>query len=115
WSRQIRSIRRAPSSETVRVHFKMYASGVAQLIQLEKSSGARDVNDAGLQTIIHAHPFPPIPPDVGGDIVDVHVRMRTGAKFASRDVQMTVDKKSSKPAAPSSPKEGPAASGPAKE
>ncbi len=103
WSRQIRSIRRAPSSETVRVHFKMYASGVAQLIQLEKSSGARDVNDAGLQTIIHAHPFPPIPPDVGGDIVDVHVRMRTGAKVASRDVQMTVDKKSSKPAAPPSP------------
>jgi len=115
WSRQIRSIRRAPSSETVRVHFKMYASGVAQLIQLEKSSGARDVNDAGLQTIIHAHPFPPIPPDVGGDIVDVHVRMRTGAKVASRDVQMTVDKKSSKPAAPPSPKEGAASSGSTKE
>jgi TonB family protein len=115
WSRQIRSIRRAPSSETVRVHFKMYASGVAQLIQLEKSSGARDVNDAGLQTIIHAHPFPPIPPDVGGDIVDVHVRMRTGAKVASRDVQMTVDKKSSKPAASPSPKEATAPSGSTKE
>jgi TonB family protein len=115
WSRQIRSIRRAPSSETVRVHFKMYASGVAQLIQLEKSSGARDVNDAGLQTIIHAHPFPPIPPDVGGDIVDVHVRMRTGAKVASRDVQMTVDKKSSKPAAPLSPKEDASPGGSKKE
>ena len=115
WSRQIRSIRRSPSSETVRVHFKMYASGVAQLIQLEKSSGARDVNDAGLQTIIHAHPFPPIPPDVGGDIVDVHVRMRTGAKVATRDVQMTVDKKTSKPAAPPSPKEGAASSGSTKE
>ena len=115
WSRQIRSIRRAPSSETVRVHFKMYASGVAQLIQVEKSSGARDVNDAGLQTIIHAHPFPPIPPDVGGDIVDVHVRMRTGAKVASRDVQMTVDKKSSKPAIPPSQNEGPAPSGSTKE
>jgi TonB family protein len=115
WSRQIRSIRRAPSSETVRVHFKMYASGVAQLIQLEKSSGARDVNDAGLQTIIHAHPFPPIPPDVGGDIVDVHVRMRTGAKVASRDVQMTVDKKSSKPAAPPSPKEDASPGGSKKE
>jgi TonB family protein len=115
WSRQIRSIRRAPSSETVRVHFKMYASGVAQLIQLEKSSGARDVNDAGLQTIIHAHPFPPIPPDVGGDIVDVHVRMRTGAKVASRDVQMTVDKKSSKPLPSLSPKEGAASSGSTRE
>ena len=115
WSRQIRSIRRAPSSETVRVHFKMYASGVAQLIQLEKSSGARDVNDAGLQTIIHAHPFPPIPPDLGDEIVDVHVRMRTGAKVASRDVQMTVDKKSPKPPTAPSPKEGTATSGPTKE
>ncbi len=117
WSRQIRSIRRAPSSETVRVHFKMYASGVAQVIQLEKSSGARDVNDAGLQTIIHAQPFPPIPPDLGDDVVDVHVRMRTGAKVATRDVQMTVDRKPSKPAQPGppTPKEGAAAGGSAKE
>lgn len=117
WSRQIRSIRRAPSSETVRVHFKMYASGVAQVIQLEKSSGARDVNDAGLQTIIHAQPFPPIPPDLGDDVVDVHVRMRTGAKVATRDVQMTVDRKPSKSALPVSPtpKEGAAASGSTKE
>ena len=119
WSRQVRSIRRSPTSETVRVQFKMYASGVAQLIQLEKSSGARDINDAGLQTIIHAHPFPPIPPDVGGDVVDVHVRMRTGAKVAARDVQMTVEKKPSKPvASPTptpSPKEGTAASGSIKE
>jgi TonB family protein len=117
WSRQIRSIRRAPSSETVRVQFKMYASGVAQVIQLEKSSGARDVNDAGLQTIVHAQPFPPIPPDLGDDVVDVHVRMRTGAKVATRDVQMTVDKKPSKSVAPAppSPKEGAAASGSIKE
>jgi TonB family protein len=115
WSRQIRSIRRAPSSETVRVHFKMYASGVAQLIQLEKSSGARDVNDAGLQTIIQAHPFPPIPPDLGGETVDVHVRMRTGAKVASRDVQMTVDKKAPKPPTAPSPKEGTAVGGSPKE
>lgn len=117
WSRQIRSIRRAPSSETVRVHFKMYASGVAQVIQLEKSSGARDVNDAGLQTIIHAQPFPPIPPDLGDDVVDVHVRMRTGAKVATRDVQMTVDRKPSKsaPPAPQTLKEGAAPGGSTKE
>ncbi|MBS0169775.1 MAG: TonB family protein [Nitrospira sp.] len=117
WSRQIRSIRRAPSSETVRVHFKMYASGVAQVIQLEKSSGARDVNDAGLQTIIHAQPFPPIPPDLGGDVVDVHVRMRTGAKVATQDVQIGVEKKPSKSASPPSPtpKDGAATSGSTKE
>ncbi|QOJ35625.1 MAG: TonB family protein [Nitrospira sp.] len=117
WGRQVRSIRRAPSSETVRVQFKMYASGVAQLIQLEKGSGARDLNDAGLQTIIHAHPFPPLPPEVGGEVVDVHVRMRTGAKVANRDVEMTVEKKPSKSAArqPSTPKDGPAVGGSAKE
>jgi len=95
----------------------MYASGVAQVIQLEKSSGARDVNDAGLQTIIHAQPFPPIPPDLGGDVVDVHVRMRTGAKVAAQDVQIGVEKKPSKSAPPPSPtpKDGAAASGSTKE
>jgi hypothetical protein len=95
----------------------MYASGIAQVIQLERSSGARDVNDAGLQTIIHAQPFPPIPPDLGSDVVDVHVRMRTGAKVATRDVQMTVEKKPSKAAQPAPPpsKEGAAAGGSAKE
>ena len=95
----------------------MYASGIAQVIQLEKSSGARDVNDAGLQTIIHAQPFPPIPPDIGNDVVDVHVRMRTGAKVATRDVEMTVEKKPSKSAPPEAPtpKEGAAAGGSTKE
>ena len=95
----------------------MYASGVAQVIQLEKSSGARDVNDAGLQTIIHAQPFPPIPPDLGSDVVDVHVRMRTGAKVATQDVQIGVEKKPSKSAPPPSPtpKDGAAASGSTKE
>ncbi|HEX2056312.1 MAG TPA: energy transducer TonB, partial [Nitrospiraceae bacterium] len=96
WSRQVRQIRRAPSGETVRVRFKLYSSGVAQLIQVEKSSGARDINEAGIQTIIHAHPFPPLPADMSGELVDVHVRMRTGAKVGPADVETTVEKRSAK-------------------
>jgi TonB family protein len=96
WARHVRAIRRAPSGEVVRVKFRMYASGVAQLIQIEKGSGARDINEAGLQAVIQAHPFPPVPPDMGDEAVEVHVRMRTGAKVAAQDVQTTVEKKPQK-------------------
>jgi TonB family protein len=101
WSRQVRQIRRAPSGETVRVRFKLYSSGVAQLIQVEKGSGARDINEAGIQSIIHAQPFPPLPADMSGELVDVHVRMRTGVRVAPEDVQTTVERKpAKKPPAP---------------
>ena len=93
WSRQVRQIRRAPSGETVRVRFKLYSSGVAQLIQVERGSGARDINEAGVQSIIHAHPFPPLPADMTGELVDVHVRMRTGVKVGPGDVETTIEKR----------------------
>jgi outer membrane biosynthesis protein TonB len=96
WSRQVRQIRRAPSGETVRIRFKLYSSGVAQLIQVEKGSGARDINEAGIQSIIHAHPFPPLPADMSGELVDVHVRMRTGVRVAPGDVETTVEKQPAK-------------------
>jgi TonB family protein len=96
WSRQVREIRRAPSGETVRVRFKLYSSGVAQLIQVEKGSGARDINEAGIQSIIHAHPFPPLPADMSGELVDVHVRMRTGVKVGPGDVETTIEKRPAK-------------------
>jgi TonB family protein len=96
WSRQVRQIRRAPSGETVRVRFKLYSSGVAQLIQVEKGSGARDINEAGIQSIIHAHPFPPLPADMSGELVDVHVRMRTGVKVVPGDMETTIEKRPAK-------------------
>ena len=102
WSRQVRQIRRAPSGETVRVRFKLYSSGVAQLIQVEKGSGARDINEAGIQSIIHAHPFPPLPADMSGELVDVHVRMRTGVKVGPGDMETTIEKRPAK--APPAPK-----------
>ncbi|MET0515671.1 MAG: energy transducer TonB [Nitrospiraceae bacterium] len=100
WSRQVRQIRRAPSGETVRVRFRLYESGVAQLIQIERGSGARDINEAGVQTIIHAHPFPRPPADISGELVDVHVRMRTGVRVAPGDVETTTEKKPAKKTPP---------------
>jgi TonB family protein len=80
WSRAARRVRHSPSSETVRVRFRLYPSGRAQLIEIEKGSGAREIDEAGIYAVVHAQPFPPFPEDVGTEPVDVHVRMRTGAK-----------------------------------
>lgn len=87
WSRAVRHVRHAPTSETVRVRFRLYPSGRAQLIEIEKGSGAREVDEAGIYAVVQAQPFPPFPEDIGSDAVDVHVRMRTGAKTSGREVQ----------------------------
>jgi len=87
WSRTARKVRHAPSSETVRVRFRLYPSGRAQLIEIEKGSGAREIDEAGIFAVVHAQPFPRFPEDVGTDPVDVHVRMRTGPKMGSQDTR----------------------------
>jgi TonB family protein len=87
WSRTARRVRHSPSSETVRVRFRLYPSGRAQLIEIEKGSGAREIDEAGIFAVVHAQPFPPFPEDVGTDPVDVHVRMRTGPKMGSQDAR----------------------------
>lgn len=87
WSRHVRSVRHAPTSETVRVRFKLYPNGRAQLIEIEKGSGAREIDEAGIYAVVHAQPFPPFPPELASDAVDVHVRMRTGARTSVRESQ----------------------------
>ena len=87
WARQVRGVRRGPSSETVRVRFKLYPNGRAQLIEIEKGSGVREIDEAGIYAVVNAQPFPPMPGDVADEPVDVHVRMRTGARGKTRDVQ----------------------------
>jgi len=87
WARQVRGIRRAPSSETVKVRFKMFPNGRAQLIEIEKGSGAREIDEAGIYAVVNAQPFLPLPSELGEDAVDVHVRMRTGSRGRSREVQ----------------------------
>ena len=87
WARQTRGIRRAPSSETVKVRFKMFPNGRAQLIEIEKGSGARAIDEAGIYAVVNAQPFLPFPGELGEDAVDVHVRMRIGSRARSREVQ----------------------------
>ncbi len=87
WARQVRGIRKGPSSETVRVRFRLFPNGRAQLIEIEKGSGAREIDEAGIYAVVNAQPFPSFPSDLGEESVDVHIRMRTGARPRPRDVQ----------------------------
>ncbi len=97
WSRAARRVRQAPSSETVRVRFRMYPNGRAQLIEIEKGSGAREIDEAGIHAVVHAQPFPPFPEDIGAEPIDVHVRMRTGSRSGLRTVRHIADSPVSKP------------------
>ncbi|MGQ0811517.1 MAG: TonB C-terminal domain-containing protein [Nitrospiraceae bacterium] len=87
WGHRSRFSRKAPTTEAVLVRFRMYASGTAQLIQIERGSGVRDIDIAGIQTIVHTQPFPPFPAELGTEAVDVHVRMRTGGRTTVRQIQ----------------------------
>jgi TonB family protein len=99
WSRHARRVRHSPSSETVRVRFRLYPSGRAQLIQIEKGSGAREIDEAGIHTVVHAQPFPPFPDEVGSEPVDVHVRMRTGARTVAKETRSVAHSSSPGPQA----------------
>ena len=103
WARQIRGIRRTPSSETVKVRFKMFPNGRAQLIEIEKGSGAREIDEAGIYAVINAQPFLPFPSELEEGVVDVHVRMRTGSRGRSREVQSVGSRSTSKPDASGQP------------
>jgi len=103
WARQVRGIRHRPSSETVKVRFKMFPDGRAQLIEIEKGSGAREIDEAGIYAVVNAQPFLPFPSELGEDAVDVHVRMRTGSRGQSREVLSVGSSSTSKPGASSQP------------
>jgi len=104
WARQVRGVRHRPSSETVRVRFKMFPNGRAQLIEIEKGSGAREIDEAGIHAVVNAQPFLPFPDELGADPVDVHVRMRTGSRGRSpREVLSVGSRSTTKSGASSQP------------
>jgi TonB family protein len=94
WARQVRGVRHRPSSETVKVHFKMFPNGRAQLIEIEKGSGAREIDEAGIYAVVNAQPFLPFPSELGEEAVDVHVRMRTGSQGRSPREVLSVGSRS---------------------
>lgn len=60
-----------------RVRFRLYHDGIARTIFLERSSGNAAVDQAGLDSVMDAHPFPPFPGDMPEPYVDVHVDFRS--------------------------------------
>jgi len=73
WKQAVRQQGKSSARRSPRVQFRLFASGEAQLVQVERSSGDRRVDEAGLQAVIDAHPFPPLPPALSDPHIDVHV------------------------------------------
>lgn len=73
WQQRRAQLRKDQAGRGLRVQFRLYPTGFAQLIQVERSSGDPIVDEAGLRTVLSLHPFPPFPPDVREPSVDVHV------------------------------------------
>ncbi len=71
-----------------RVGFRLAWNGMAETIYLERSSGNRALDQAGLESVIEAHPFPPFPASIPDLYRDVHMdfadRPRTPAPPADR-------------------------------
>ena len=103
WARQVRGIRQRSKNESVQVHFKLFPNGRAQLIEIEKGSGARDIDEAGIYAVVNAQPFLPFPNELGKDVVDVHIRMRTGSRGQSREVLSVGNRSTSKSGASGQP------------
>ncbi|MDR4481364.1 MAG: energy transducer TonB [Nitrospira sp.] len=55
------------------IGFRLYANGEAQLIEVERSSGDRELDQAAVLAVVNAHPFPPFPPGTRDTQVEVHV------------------------------------------
>ena len=84
WSGPAGHVSRKKAKGTVEVRFRLYANGEAQLIQVERSSGSRSVDEAGMQAILNAHPFPPFPVDVVYESVDLHVELTRSGRAVQR-------------------------------
>jgi hypothetical protein len=103
WSRAVRRIPHGPPNETVYVQFRLYPDGQAQLIQVEEESGIREIDEAGIHTIMQAQPFPPFPKDVEPEPIDVHVKMKTGQKLGAHESRPVVNSQAPR-STPKSPK-----------
>ncbi|MBX3332782.1 MAG: energy transducer TonB [Nitrospira sp.] len=85
WSRAIGHMSTALSPHTVHMQFRLYPGGRAQLLQIADGSGTAEIDQAGIQAIADAQPFPPFPLGVGNEPTDIHVRLQTGSKSGVRD------------------------------
>ncbi len=78
WRQQIQQGLRSERGRDPRVEFRLLADGTVQLIQIERSSGSPRLDEAALQAVVLAQPFPPFPSYLEDDSVDVHIDLRPG-------------------------------------
>ena len=87
WGQGIGQRWQARLKQALGVRFRLHANGEAQLIQVERSSGTRELDEAGMRAIVNAHPFPPFPEDLDHSSIEVHVRMRAGFPESIQNAQ----------------------------
>lgn len=73
-------VKKRASAGLLRVQFRLYPDGVARIIFIERTSGNQQTDQAGLDSVIDAHPFPPFPSTVTDPYVDVHVEFRKNSR-----------------------------------
>lgn len=66
------------------VQFRLYWDGTVRMVALERSSGSPQLDQAGLGSVVDAHPFPPFPDRIAGSYVDVHVDFAAAKAVALR-------------------------------
>ena len=59
------------------IGFRLYANGEAQLVEVERSSGDQELDQAALLAVINAHPFPRFPAGTHDSHIAVHVDVPT--------------------------------------
>ncbi|CAI4033223.1 putative Energy transducer TonB [Nitrospira tepida] len=94
---------RTGSAQAVTVHFRLYANGDAQLIQIEQSSGDAAVDDAAMRAVVEAQPFPPFPPDITDPHLEVHIAVPPASSRARRQTDRPGGSVSISPATASGP------------
>lgn len=85
WNRATLSMPPSSPHQTVQVQFRLYPGGRAQLMEIADGSGASEIDQAGIQAIADAQPFPAFPMGVGQGPIDIHVRLQTGSQAGVRD------------------------------
>ncbi len=85
WNRIAPAIPHSSLQQTVHVQFRLYPDGRAQLMQVADGSGVSEIDQAGIQAIADAQPFPPFPMGVGNEHIEIQVRLQTGSEAGVRD------------------------------
>jgi len=57
------------------IGFRLYANGEAQLIEIERSSGDSELDQAAVLAVVNAHPFPRFPAGTLDPHIEVHIDM----------------------------------------